>query len=89
MSKTTYPPAKPVPPKFSTVTSFEWFRRFTLKERLFIAFGCNLNVTFRFFSVHRTGQWHATANGQISKRPTAKEHLENEESTLRMEEGKQ
>lgn len=47
--------------------SADWFRKFTLKERLQILFGFNLIVMIRIATQHHPGQFKAIVAGHATK----------------------
>lgn len=59
----------------SDVIEIDWFRRFTLKERLKILLGFNLIVGVRIGTQHKPGKFAQIIIGELSDQPTAAEHL--------------
>jgi len=56
-----------LPVQCKHLMSADWFRRFTLKERLEIMFGFNLNVMIRIPTQHHPGQFNPLIAGHTSK----------------------
>lgn len=65
------PKGKPLPPTFRFRHDYDWFRRFTWKERLKILIGCNLFVRVQFFTVNSPGQTQPVFIGAVSEQKTA------------------
>jgi hypothetical protein len=68
--KTKHPQGQPLPPKFKARYDFQWFRTFTLKERLLILIGCNFLLKSSFYSVSTLGAVQPSFQGQVTKTAT-------------------
>lgn len=66
MSKHT-PPGRPLPPRFHNKFTFDWHRRFTLRERLQIAIGYQFKVTTEIYTVNSPGILQPVFIGQTTK----------------------
>jgi hypothetical protein len=49
-----------IPPKYKHVIDSEFLLRLTLKERLLLIFGCNLQLAHRLTVEHLPGKHHPT-----------------------------
>lgn len=71
-----------MPPKYKHVLSVDWFRKFTLKERLKILFGYNIVVAFRVVTVNACGAYEPVIKAETTKNIDSKqqslEQFENE-----------
>ena len=56
-----------MPTKFNHEISVDWFRRFTMKERLKILFGFNLAVAVRIVTVNAVGKYQPVIMAETSK----------------------
>lgn len=65
-----------VPTKFACNMKWEWFREFTLWERIQILFGCNLVVMTGVATQHRPGEFQPLLMGRVSYDKNATEHMQ-------------
>lgn len=68
-------PGRPLKPTFRHVINFDWFREFTLLERLKILIGYNLDVAIRIPTLHKPGELGVLVIGEATKDVSAKENL--------------
>lgn len=64
------PPGKPLPPKFKHEYKYSWFRRLTLKERLLVALGCNVQLHVHWFTAHSAGATQPVIKAVVTKHAT-------------------
>lgn len=66
---------KVMPTKFAGTISTDWFRKFTLKERLQILFGYNLSVAVRIVCVHAPGKFNPIIAAETTKHTEPSEQI--------------
>lgn len=64
-----------VPEVFRHVIKVDWFREFTLKERLAILFGANLRVFIRIPTRHNPAALQPVIMAELSKYPDAQSEM--------------
>lgn len=55
------------PTKFRAIMSFDWFRKFTMKERIKILCGFNMTVAVRIPVEHSPGKYNPVVVAETSK----------------------
>lgn len=63
-----------VPTVFRHVIKTEWFRKFSIKDRFKILFGCNLVVAIGVPCQHNPGEIQPVILGKVTKQISADEH---------------
>jgi len=66
---------RPLPPQHKHLLKIDWFRSFTLRERLKILLGHNLNVLIRIKTAHHPGAHEPTIAAEVTPHLKPTEHL--------------
>lgn len=67
--------ARPAPEVYRHIIKNEWFREFTIRERLAILFGCNMVVMIGIATRHNPGAMQPLVLGRVSYQKNATDYM--------------
>lgn len=68
-------PGRALPPQFKHEYKFSWFRRLTLKERLKLLFGFNLQFHVHWLTAHSAGHCQPVIKAVVTKQINAEQQF--------------
>lgn len=77
-----------VPTVYRHILSADWFRKFSLWDRIRILFGFNLIVCVRITTVNSPGRFQPIIAAEVTKETTASNYLTEQMKNVLVEKGK-